>query len=144
MGSLKSPAVQITEDVPSVSVRTSEKRAEHRRDFFDDDAQAQVALAQFGVQFEVRTFGAFQNVAHVGLMLGKAFSVRMARVAPMPEQALAVFGHASEQPPVFELGVFLKMDAVDEHGMSLTRLFSREIQCVLPDQHERGRAVHCA
>ena len=141
---MKSPTVQITGVRPTLtgSLRASKKRAKYRGDFFDDDAQAQVALAQFGVQFGVRTVGAFENVAHVGLVLGEAVGVRMTRVAPVSEQALAVFRHAPEQAPVFELGVFLKMDAVDEPGVSLTGLFSRVIQCASPNRRGRDRSVH--
>lgn len=124
-------------------IARSKERAEDGRDFLDDDAQAQVASAQFGVQFVVRALWAFQDVAHVGRVLGKARSVRMARVAPMLEQALAEFGNAPEQSPVFKLGVLLQLDSMDEHGSSITRHFSQAIQCAWPTRHERGRAAHC-
>src|SRR6266571_3855805 len=51
--------------LPDVASARSKKRAEYRRDLFDDYAQAQIALAQLGVQFCVRAFGAFQDEPHV-------------------------------------------------------------------------------
>jgi hypothetical protein len=87
----------------------SKKRAEHGRNFFDDDTQAQSAPAQFGVQFGVGIFRAFKNVPHVRFVLGKTFRVRMTRISPMPQQPFAKRRHAPDHPSVFQLGVFLKM-----------------------------------
>lgn len=102
----------------------SEKRAKHRWNFFDNNTKAQVALPQFSIQFVVRAFGAFQNVPHLSFVLGKALDVRMTRIAPVTQQAFAKFRIAPDQTAIFQLGVFLKMDAVDEHGVSLTGLVS--------------------
>src|ERR1700720_769357 len=97
-------------EVPGPTIARSKKRAENGRYFLHDDAQAQIALAQFGVQFVIRAFAAFQNVAHVGLVLGETSRVRMARVAPVPEQAFTESRHAPEQSPILELGVFFQLD----------------------------------
>jgi len=40
----------------------------------------------------------------------------MPRVAPMPQQAFAIDWIPPKQPAIFQLGVFLKMDAIHEHG----------------------------
>jgi hypothetical protein len=59
------------------------KRAEDGGDFFDDHAQTQAALLEFGIQFGIGAWQAFQDAPHVRLMLGKTFGVRMARVSPV-------------------------------------------------------------
>ncbi len=46
-------------------------------------------------------------------MLGKAFGMRMARIVPMAQQPFAVGGNTPEQPAIFQLGVFFKMNAVN-------------------------------
>ena len=122
----------------------SKERAEHGRDFFDNDAQTQSALTEFRVQSGIGIFRAFQNVAHLRFVFGKALGVRVAWVAPVAQQALAKFWIAPDHPAIFQLGVFLKMDAINEHDVSLTRWFSRAIQCALPNRRGHGRAVRCA
>ena len=93
----------------------SKERAENRGDFFNYHAQTQTALAQFGIQSRVGAFGAFQHAPDLRLMPGKAFGVRMARVPPVAQEALAKFRHAPDEAAIFQLGVFLEIDAIDEH-----------------------------
>ena len=74
----------------------SEERAEDGGDFFDNDAQAQVALPQFGIHFVIRPLGAFQNAQDIGLMFGKTLGVRMTRVTPVAKQPLPVGRNAPQ------------------------------------------------
>ena len=50
------------------------------------------------------------------LVFCKTLGVGVTRVAPVPKESLAEFRHAPEEPAIFQLGVFLKMDSVYEHG----------------------------
>ena len=119
----------------------SVKRSEHGRDFLHDHAQAQAALPQFGVQSFIRAFGAFENAPYFGLMFGEASGVRMAWVAPVPEQPLAGLRATPQHPAILQLGVFLKMDAVDEHVASISLRINQSIRCVWPIHRERGRVA---
>jgi len=71
----------------------SEVRTKHGRDFFDDGAQAGIALAQFGVQCVVRILGAFQDARHVRQSVRRADGAGRASggagVRDTPERARA-------------------------------------------------------
>jgi len=73
----------------------------------------------------------------------KAFGVWMARVAPVAKQAFPIRGNTPEQAAVFQLGVFLNMNAVHEHGMKVSQRFNQASQRAWTIRHGRGRAVRC-
>ena len=59
-----------------------------------------------------------------GFVFNKALSVRVARVLPVAEKSFAISRNAPEQATVFQLRVFLDMDAVHEQGASLSPEFN--------------------
>ena len=58
-------------------------------------------------------------------MFGKTPGMRMARVVPVEHQPFAVGRNAPEQAAVFQLGVFLNMNAVYQHDANLIGLLQR-------------------
>ena len=49
-------------------------------------------------------------------MFSEAIGVWMAWISPVAQQAFPKFRHTPDHSPVFELGIFLKIDSVNEHG----------------------------
>ena len=94
----------------------SKERTENRRNLFHYNSQTQATPAQLGVEIAIGAFQAVEDKFHLNFPLGEALGMRMPWVLPMLEQALAILWAAPEQPAILELGILLKMDAVDKHA----------------------------
>jgi hypothetical protein len=99
----------------SQALTRSVERAEDGGDFFDDDAEAEAALAEFGVKGGVGIGRAGEDARDLDFVFGKAFGVGMAGVFPVAEKAFTTFRHAPEDTAIFQFGVFLIVNAIDEH-----------------------------
>lgn len=75
--------------------------------------------AQLGIHLCIGAFWAFQEAYDFRFVFGKAFGMRMPGVAPMAEKAFAISRNAPEQASVFQLGVFLMVNAINEHEVKV-------------------------
>lgn len=79
----------------------SEKRAEHRWYFAGNTTQARASCSKGPVQvFRTRTTA--EHLFNQASLLQKALAVRVARVSPVTEQALAHIRQLPEPPPIVE------------------------------------------
>jgi hypothetical protein len=70
-------------------------------------------------------------------MLLKPFSVGMTRILPVSQQTFATRRDTPKQPSVFQLGIFLKMNAAYEHDRILAQGLNSANLPVLPSQNGR-------
>ena len=91
------------------------KGTEYRWDFLHDHTKTQAARAEFGVQCGVGIRRAGEDPLDFRCPAGESFGMRMARVGPVTSQPGAKLRPAPKEPPVFEFGIFLEVDAVDKH-----------------------------
>ena len=93
-----------------------EEVAENGGDFADDDAEAEAAGAEFAIEFIVVIGPADEEFFDFGPPFFEAFSMRVARISPVAEKAVAHLGPLPKQAAVLELGVILIKDAVFGHA----------------------------